>query len=148
MYQDPNTEYISQEKQSLLVSEFLFWCFKTLPWIPSQPTNIFFSTNNYKTAHIRVGSKIFWKGNIFHCINPIRLEILRFGAKTMAQIKRKRQGMANKHLLEMIRVNPIPLAWVQNCTLPPISYDFWWKYLEMELEKIWLLVFFWTSLNS
>ena len=38
-------------------------------------------------------------------------------------------------------INPIPLAWVQICTQPPISYDFSWKYFDMELEKIWLLVF-------
>ena len=38
-------------------------------------------------------------------------------------------------------LNPIPLALVHFCTTPPISYDFSWKYLEIELQKFWLLVF-------
>ena len=51
-----------------------------------------------------------------------------------------------------IGLNPIPLALVHFCTTPPISYDFSWKYLEIELQKFWLLVlcirrsftFFWN----
>ena len=42
---------------------------------------------------------------------------------------------------QCLHLNPIPLALVHFCTTPPISYDFSWKYLEIELQKFWLLVF-------